>query len=103
MGYSGGDWVSPYTYKALLAAVPVDGDGGAAAAVRSAPAARTDNEWLRGKQPLLFLRLDIARGGEVELQPSFAFPARPRTRSASCTPARSGGTSGRGDPCAGQG
>jgi hypothetical protein len=78
MGYSDGEWVSPYTYKALLAAVPVDGDGGAATAARSAPATRADNEWLRGKQPLLCVRLDIARDGEVELQPSFAFPARPR-------------------------
>lgn len=79
MGYSSGDWVSPYTYKALMSAIPVEDPGGAAFAKAAIAAhSRTDGEWIRGKQPKLFLRLDVDRHGHVDLQPSFHFPARPR-------------------------
>ncbi len=78
MGYSGGDWVSPYTYKALMGAIPVSGGG---AAFSTADGRRRDDgEWIRVKQPKLFLRLDIDRDGGVELDPSFHFPAHPRPR-----------------------
>jgi hypothetical protein len=87
MGYSGSKWISPYTYKALMAAVPTVGGGAAAdgaartAATEGTPAIdrrRDRAEWVPIKQPKLFLRLDIDGDGSVELQPSFHFAARPR-------------------------
>ncbi|MPZ53754.1 MAG: hypothetical protein GEU79_13655 [Acidimicrobiia bacterium] len=79
MGYSGGDWVSPYTYKALMGAIPIPDAGGAAfSTARASVPRRRDNEWIRVKQPKLFLRLDIDRTGNVVVHPSFHFPAHPR-------------------------
>lgn len=78
MGYSAGDWVSPYTYKALIGAIPVGDSGGAASAEAAAVSPRSDGEWIRKKQPKLFVHLDIGRDGDVRLHPSFHFPALPR-------------------------
>lgn len=78
MSYSPNDWVSPYTYKALTSAVPGSPvPGGGAKAARASTARYTDSEWLRVKQPKLFLRLDIYRD-KVVLHPSFHFDANPR-------------------------
>jgi hypothetical protein len=78
MGYSPNDWISPYTYKAVMSAIP--GSAMSSAALRRdraafGPAERS--EWIAVKQPKLFLRLDIHREGPV-LHPSFHFDARPR-------------------------
>lgn len=88
MGYSPGDWISPYTYKALMSAVPgstLSSAGGAvkrSAAGRDTPGRRGREraEWIPVKQPHLQLRLDID-GDEVVLQPSFDFDTRPRRTS----------------------
>lgn len=82
MGYSGSRWVSPYTYKALMSAVPDATSGASAAFAKSASASsfsgRFDGEWVPIAQEKLFLRLDIDREGIPTLHPSFHFPARPR-------------------------
>lgn len=78
MGYSANDWVSPYTYKALMGAIPGDGSAGSALSTVTAVPGRHDGEWIRQKQPKLFLKLDIGRDGDVTLHPSFHFPALPR-------------------------
>lgn len=88
MGYSSGDWISPYTYKALMSAVPgstLSSAGGAAkraAAASDSPVRRGREraEWIPVKQPHLQLRLDID-GDEVVLHPSFDFDTRPRRTS----------------------
>ena len=77
MGYSGGRWISPYTYKALMSAVPGSPISGANATATSVGRVDQDNEWLRVKQPKLFLRLDIDRDGPT-LHPSFHYDALPR-------------------------
>ncbi len=78
MGYSANDWISPYTYKALMSAVPGSAIGGGAVARSSAGRGTFDrSEWIPIKQPTLFLRLDVNRDGAV-LHPSFHFDALPR-------------------------
>ncbi|MGH9894027.1 MAG: hypothetical protein ACREA0_19015, partial [bacterium] len=76
MGYSPNNWISPYTYKALMSAIPGSPVSGGAA-IASSTALRRDGEWIPVKQPKLFLRLDIYRDRAV-LHPSFHFDARPR-------------------------
>lgn len=87
MGYSPGRWISPYTYKALMSAVPVTSSAGPAEAFSAASAeafsaapasARYDGEWIPIKQPVLFVRLDIDREGSATLEHAFHFEARPR-------------------------
>lgn len=86
MGYSGNDWISPYTYKALLSRVPEFRQGASAAFSASAiePGAAASRRpdprgcWIPIKQPQLFLRLDIRRDRSVRWHPSFQFDARPR-------------------------
>lgn len=87
MGYSGSDWISPYTYKALLA----KGDPiAASAALRTygfsfgAPAVELSAlvnpgssgraEWIRRRAPLLFLSLYVD-GDTLKLKPSFTYEA----------------------------
>jgi hypothetical protein len=81
MGYSPNDWISPYTYKALMSAVPGSPvSGGAARAGLQSARRRLDGEWVPIKQPKLFLRLDIDRDG-FRLHPSFHYDALPRRTS----------------------
>jgi hypothetical protein len=81
MGYSPNDWISPYTYKALMSAIPGSPvGGGAAEAGLRLRKRRPDGEWIPIKQPKLFLRLDIDRD-EVRLHPSFHYDALPRRTS----------------------
>jgi hypothetical protein len=77
MGYSPNDWISPYTYKALMSAIP-GSDSGASAELAAAAAPAREGEWIPVKQPKLFLRLTVDRDGHAELEPSFHFDARPR-------------------------
>ncbi len=77
MSYSGGKWISPYTYKALMSAVPGSAISAASLAATAPGRVQQDNEWIRVKQPKLFLRLDIHRDG-VTLHPSFHYDALPR-------------------------
>jgi hypothetical protein len=77
MGYSPSEWISPYTYKALMSAIPTPASGASAEFAAVAVADR-DSEWIPVKQPKLFLRLDVERDGNVRLGPSFQFDARPR-------------------------
>lgn len=85
MGYSGGRWISPYTYKALMSRIPETFDGASAALSARAEAVflparlREDRGcWIPIKQPQLFLRLDINRDRSVHFRTSFHFDARPR-------------------------
>jgi hypothetical protein len=85
MGYSGGRWVSPYTYKALMSRIPDRFADGASAAMFSGltTGARfghrlQDGEWIRVKQPKLFIRLEIHRDRSVTFHPAFHFDALPR-------------------------
>jgi hypothetical protein len=85
MGYSGQDWVSPYTYSALLSkGDPVQGAAMARIAYLSAkPPARTGYgraEWSRRPAPLLFLDLRVDQDRKVTVPHVFTFPARPRLR-----------------------
>lgn len=81
MGYSPNDWISPYTYKALMSAIPGSPVGGGAAEARLRSARRPpDGEWVPIKQPKLFLRLDIDRD-RARLHPSFHYDALPRRTS----------------------
>lgn len=91
MGYSGSDWISPYTYKALF----TKGDPTAytpaalrkmsylmrSAAMVAVPPGLLPGEeraeWRRHRRPLLFLSLWVD-GDEVTLRPSFTFPAHIR-------------------------
>jgi hypothetical protein len=85
MGYSGNDWISPYTYRALFA--KGDPQPGSAfstrhtslfmnAAVVDSPkqAQEVRAEWIKRRIPLLFLSLWVD-GDKVTLRPSFTYPA----------------------------
>lgn len=87
MGYSGGRWISPYTYKALMSRIPesFDSAGASFAAVPLDSAGAVVQGkftprgcWIPIKQPQLFLRLDIHRDRSVDLHAAFHFDARPR-------------------------
>lgn len=85
MGYSPSDWISPYTYKALMSAVPGSAIGGAAFGVAMATRLVPErSEWIPRKQPTLFLRLDIDRE-HIVLHHSFHFDSRPRAATGSET------------------
>ncbi|XLS27400.1 hypothetical protein ACJD0Z_09345 [Flavobacteriaceae bacterium M23B6Z8] len=87
MGYSGNDWISPYTYRALLTkGDPISFTPSArrnmfifAANAIAAPDGNSVNsqeraEWIKQRIPLLFLRLWVDRK-KVTLTPSFTYPA----------------------------
>lgn len=79
MGYSPNDWISPYTYKALMSAIPTSVSGGSGELAAAAVAAPDrDSEWIPVKQPKLFLRLVVDPDGQADLEHSFHFDARPR-------------------------
>ncbi len=90
MGYSGGRWISPYTYKALLSRIPetfgaAAPAGFAAASARSAALPDVRGDWIARKQPQLFLRMDIHRDRSVDFRPAFCFPALPRPHGTEAT------------------
>ncbi|GEM_PF-1098940 len=86
MGYSGNKWISPYNYKALMSRIPdtFGGASGAAAFSLENPAQTRERQdrgdWIKIKQPKLFLKLTIERDRTVTLRPSFHFPAYPQAR-----------------------
>lgn len=86
MGYSGNDWISPYTYRALLSkGDPIAFTPSAtrrmslimasAAVAHEAPSPGSGRaEWIRRRTPVLFLSLWVD-GEKVTLLPSFTYPA----------------------------
>ena len=96
MGYSGPDWVSPFTYEGLMTRFPsTSGIGDTASALRlhrqafEAPTSRLfagRAEWIRREMPTLFLWLNIDRDRAVERLPSFHFETTTRTRGQLGTP-----------------
>lgn len=84
MGYSGNRWISPYTYKGLMSRIPEQ--FGAASASFSEGASRPQPEdrgdWIKRKQPHLFLNILIERDRSVTVKPAFHFLAFPQPRGA---------------------
>lgn len=92
MGYSDNDWISPYTYKALMSRIPVNSGGiadFAGVSQGTAPAeGRSRGESIRGPIvvreeipalcPHLFTRFTIQRNRSVEWQPAFHFATGPQ-------------------------
>jgi hypothetical protein len=84
MGYSGNDWISPYTFKALFSkGDPVGYSAGlraypftfaAAATVATVSRGTGRAEWIKRRIPLLFLSL-LLDGEKVTLRPSFTYNA----------------------------
>jgi len=83
MGYSGDDWISPYTFKALLSkGDPVGYSAGirsyafsfAAPAIVAGPRLTGRAEWIKRRMPLLLLSLQVD-GDNVTLRPSFTYAA----------------------------
>ncbi len=104
MGYSGPNWVSPYTYTHLMSQFPATSGITTmslkqlrAAAPAASEADRNGSrraegerrpEWIRVQMPKLFLGLSIDRDRSVVRRPSFHFPAfsaRPSGRSSGFT------------------
>jgi hypothetical protein len=87
MGYSSGNWVSPYTYTQLRSHFPATSGLSERSLLSMSRAAHHADlqasqqeerpEWLRVQTPMLFLRLSINRDRMVVRQPSFHFPAFP--------------------------
>jgi hypothetical protein len=94
MGYSGGRWISPYTYKALMSRIPDSFGAGAAADAAFAAGRQPQPQgcWIPIKQPQLFLRLDINRDKAVVFGTAFHYDARCSTakgtscEAPACTP-----------------
>ncbi len=89
MGYSGPDWVSPYTYEGLMSRFPSSsGASGSSAlswhrAMFEDSSLKSDNsraEWIRREMPTLYLWLEIERDRRVQRLPSFHYPVTIRTR-----------------------
>jgi hypothetical protein len=80
MGYSTSNWISPYTYTALMAKGDPSPPGGAARAELfiegsnevEGPAIRP--EWRKQREQVLFLRVHID-GDAIEVRPSFTYSA----------------------------
>lgn len=89
MGYSDDDWMSPYTYKALMSRIPVFTGVTALAASAAAPGAgrpaEDRPEWRPLKEEQLFLNLRVHRDRRVELKPAFHLPALTRAVEAIAT------------------
>ena len=87
MGYSGNDWISPYTFKALFskgdpvgyaASYRIHASAFAAAAVvGSVPRGTGRAEWIKRRIPVVFLSLQVY-GDKVMLRPSFTYDAHIR-------------------------
>ena len=93
MGYSGGKWISPYTYAGLMARTdPVEGAGASMSldsamhyvVQRSEPRA----EWSGRAVPLMGLDLQVDDDRNVTIPHVFTFPAHRRLRSSRDTPFR---------------
>lgn len=69
MGYSSADWVSPYTYAALMGALPPTGAGPQSSSTARQVRRRRYDPRRRGMG--LMLRLTLAPDGTVILEPSF--------------------------------
>lgn len=91
MGYSGNEWISPYTYRALFSRMdpPFGGEGAAGETNRAAhELVRIFRElprygarraqWQRVRVPRLMLAVDVGRDRSITVLPSFTFPAPPR-------------------------
>jgi hypothetical protein len=88
MGYSDDDWISPYTYKALMSRIPaLTAAADFAAAAVAVPHREEDRaEWRKQKIEQLFLNLRIHRDRRIELEPAFHFAAYPNAVGATRTP-----------------
>jgi hypothetical protein len=71
MGYSSADWVSPYTYSALIGALPATGGGPQSSATSRNILRRRSDAKRRGMG--LMLRLTLAPDGTMRLEPSFTY------------------------------
>ncbi|CUR58516.1 hypothetical protein NOCA2500008 [metagenome] len=82
MGYSPNKWISPYTYKALLSAIPAQSaTGDLRVADSAASGRRTDHgEWEPARTPHLFLRVDRSGDGDLVVGDCFTYPSYPRPR-----------------------
>lgn len=79
MGYSGNRWISPYTYKALMSRIPEQfGGASAARAEGPLPAPQDRGDWIKRKQPHLFMNIAIERDRTITLKPAFHFLAFPQ-------------------------
>jgi hypothetical protein len=74
MGYSGSDWTSPYTYTALMGALPPTGGAPIGSSVSHAMLRRVTDR--RHEGPGLLLRCTIHTDGTVEIEPSFTHEVR---------------------------
>ena len=96
MGYSGNDWISPYTYVALMATGdPSPSTGSEPRWVAAYMGTASENlegerrpgeglgmerpEWIKRREPVLFLRVAVD-GEKVEVFPSFTYAAYRRPR-----------------------
>jgi hypothetical protein len=96
MGYSGNDWISPYTYAALMATGdPSPSIGSEPQWVAAYMGTASENleaerrpgeglgmerpEWIKWREPVLFLRVAVD-GDKVEVFPSFTYAAYRRPR-----------------------
>lgn len=78
MGYSDDDWISPYTYKALMSRIPeLTATADLALAWASSRLGEDRAEWKKTKIEHIFLDLRIHRDRRVEIKPAFHFPAFP--------------------------
>lgn len=92
MGYSGTQWISPYTYSRLMSRTdPIEG----AAAVRLSlamyqkpPSRNLRAEWSQRPEPLMLLDLHIDETRAVTFGHAFTFAARRRLRGLRSTPFR---------------
>ncbi|MGD9960737.1 M66 family metalloprotease [Nocardioides sp.] len=82
MGYSPNKWISPYTYKALLSAIPARSASTdlQVAADRGAARREDHGEWEPIRTPHLFLRVDRSGDGDLFVDDCFTFPTFPRPR-----------------------
>jgi hypothetical protein len=80
MGYSGNKWISPYHYKKLMSKLPATAGpfAGPSAGPGAAPEREDRGDWIKIKQPKLFLNLHIERDHHVHAKPAFVFPAYPQ-------------------------
>lgn len=99
MSYSPNVWVSPYTYRALMARLGTESGGSwqtdsAAFSLRRMPAPVAVDlkppdsnrpEWIRRKEMILFLRLSVDRDRKVTTRGSFHYPAFPSSRMGAVT------------------
>lgn len=80
MGYSPRNWISPYTYSALMAKGDPSPSGGAPRdnffidSSSEVERPETRPEWIKKREQVLFLRLRVD-GDEIKVRPSFTYRA----------------------------